>query len=129
MVEKDKEYILNVEALGYEGEGIAKIEGYPVFIAGALIGEKVKVKITKVKKSFAYGRLIEVLEESCERRKPKCSNYELCGGCTLKHLSYEGQLDFKYSRVKDCIRKIAGLDDRIVKYPIGMENVYRYRNK
>ena len=129
MVEKDKEYIFDVEALGYEGEGIAKIERYPVFIPGALIGEKVKVIITKVKKNFAYGKLIEVLEKSKERRIPKCANYNVCGGCTLQHLSYEGQLDFKFARVKDCIRKIAGLDENIVKYPIGMKNIYRYRNK
>lgn len=129
MVEKDKEYIFDVEALGYEGEGIAKIEGYPVFIPGALIGEKVKVIITKVKKNFAYGKLIEVLEKSKERRIPKCANYNICGGCTLQHLSYEGQLDFKFARVKDCIRKIGGLDENIVKYPIGMKNIYRYRNK
>ncbi|WP_294395477.1 23S rRNA (uracil(1939)-C(5))-methyltransferase RlmD, partial [uncultured Clostridium sp.] len=129
MVEKDKEYIFNIEALGYEGEGIAKIEGYPVFIAGALIGEKVKVNITKVKKNFAYGRLVEILEESPKRKKPECSIYNMCGGCTLQHLSYDGQLDYKFTRVKDCIRKIGGLDDSIVKYPIGMENMYRYRNK
>lgn len=129
MVEKDKEYIFDVEALGYEGEGIAKIDRYPVFIPGALIGEKVKVIITKVKKNFAYGKLIEVLEKSKERRIPKCANYNICGGCTLQHLSYEGQLDFKFARVKDCIRKIAGLDENIVKYPIGMKNIYRYRNK
>lgn len=129
MVEKDKEYIFNIEALGYEGEGIAKIEGYPVFIPGALIGEKVKVIITKVKKNFAYGNLLEILEESDKRRIPDCRSYNVCGGCTAQHLSYEEQLDFKFSRVKDCIRKIGGLDDSIVKYPIGMESVYRYRNK
>lgn len=129
MVEKDKEYIFNIEALGYEGEGIAKIEGYPVFIPGALIGEKVKVIITKVKKNFAYGNLLEILEESDKRRIPDCRSYNVCGGCTAQHLSYEEQLDFKFSRVKDCIRKIGGLDDSIVKYPIGMENLYRYRNK
>ena len=129
MVEKDKEYIFNIEALGYEGEGIVKIEGYPVFIPGALIGEKVKVIITKVKKNFAYGNLLEILEESDKRRIPDCRSYNVCGGCTAQHLSYEEQLDFKFSRVKDCIRKIGGLDDSIVKYPIGMENIYRYRNK
>lgn len=129
MVEKDKEYIFNIEALGYEGEGIAKIEGYPVFIPGALIGEKVKVVITKVKKNFAYGNLLEILEECDKRRIPDCRSYNVCGGCTAQHLSYEGQLDFKFSRVKDCIRKIGSLDDSIVKYPIGMENIYRYRNK
>lgn len=129
VVEKDKEYILNIEALGYEGEGIAKIDGYPVFIPGALIDEKVKVRIVKVKKNFAYGKLLEILEKSDERRVPDCRNYNVCGGCTSQHLSYEGQLNFKFGRVKDCIKKIGGLDENIVKYPIGMENIYRYRNK
>ena len=129
MLEKDREYIVNIETLGYEGEGVARIEGIPVFIQGALIGEKVKVVITKVKKKFAYGKVIEIINESPERRVPKCMNYYECGGCTLQHLSYEGQLDFKYNRVKDCVRKIAGLDDSIVKYPLGMDNEYRYRNK
>ena len=129
MVEKDKEYILDIESLGYEGEGIAKIKGYPVFIPGALIGERVRVIITKVKKNFAYGNVLEILEECDERRIPNCKSYNVCGGCTSQHLSYNGQLDFKFSRVKDCIRKIGGLDDSIVKYPIGMKNIYRYRNK
>lgn len=129
MLEKGKEYIFDIEALGYEGEGIAKVEGYPVFIPGALIGERVKAVIVRVKKNFANGKLVEVLEESKERKIPECSNYNVCGGCTSQHLNYEGQLDFKFSRVKDCIRKIGGLDENLVKYPIGMENIYRYRNK
>ena len=129
VVEKDNEYILNIEALGYEGEGIAKINGYPIFITGALIGEKVKIRIIKVKKNFAYGKLIEILEESPDRRKAKCVSYNMCGGCTLEHLSYQGQLDYKFSRVKDCIRKIGAINENVVKYPIGTEDIYRYRNK
>lgn len=129
MLEKDKEYIVNIESLGYEGEGVARIDGIPVFIPGALINEQVKIKINKVKKNFAFGKLIEVLQESEERRKSECNNFKKCGGCTLQHLTYNGQLDFKYNRVKDCIRKIAGLDENIVKYPIGMNNEFRYRNK
>ena len=63
LVEKNKEYILDVVAQGYEGEGIAKIDNtFPVFVEGALVGEKVKVKIVKSKKSFAYGKLIEIVE-------------------------------------------------------------------
>ena len=62
MVEKNKEYILDVVTQGYEGEGIAKIDNtFPVFVEGALVGEKVKVKIVKSKKSFAYGKLIEIV--------------------------------------------------------------------
>lgn len=129
MLEEKKEYIVQVKSLGYEGEGVAKIDGYPIFIPGALKNEKVKVKIVKVKKNYAYGKLIEVIDRCDERREPDCPNYEKCGGCTLEHLSYNGQLDFKCDRVKDCIRKIAGLDDKLVKYPLGVKEAYGYRNK
>lgn len=130
MVEKNKEYILNIISEGYEGEGIAKIDGYPIFIEGALCGEKVKVKIVKVKKSYAYGKLLEIIEKAEGREEPKCNNYKRCGGCLIQHMNYKKQLDFKWNRVKDCISKIGGLSEELVNYPIGMEeNPYRYRNK
>ncbi|HAT4116680.1 TPA: 23S rRNA (uracil(1939)-C(5))-methyltransferase RlmD [Clostridium perfringens] len=130
MVEKNKEYIFDIISQGYEGEGIAKIDNkYPIFIEGALKGEKVKVRIVKVNKNFAYGKLMEVLEASEERVDPPCAIYKRCGGCKLQHASYKAQLDFKWDRVKDCVSKIGKLDPSIVKYPLGMENPWRYRNK
>ena len=130
MVEKNKEYIFDIISQGYEGEGIAKIDNkYPIFIVGALKGEKVKVRIVKVNKNFAYGKLMEVLEPSEERVNPPCAIYKRCGGCKLQHASYKAQLDFKWDRVKDCVSKIGKLDPTIVKYPLGMENPWRYRNK
>jgi len=130
LIEKNKEYILDIIAEGYEGEGIAKVEGYPIFINGALKGEKVKVKIVKVKKNYAYGKLEEIIESSIDRVEPKCSNFKRCGGCSIQHMNYKKQLDFKWERVKDCISKIGGLSRDLVKYPLGMEeNPYRYRNK
>lgn len=130
MVEKNKEYIFDIISQGYEGEGIAKIDNkYPIFIEGALKGEKVKVRIVKVNKNFAYGKLIEVLEPSEERVNPPCAIYKRCGGCKLQHASYKAQLDFKWDRVKDCVSKIGKLDPSIVKYPLGMEEPWRYRNK
>ncbi|AMN31731.1 RNA methyltransferase [Clostridium perfringens] len=130
MVEKNKEYIFDIISQGYEGEGIAKIDNkYPIFIEGALKGEKVKVRIVKVNKNFAYGKLMEVLEASEERVNPPCAIYKRCGGCKLQHASYKAQLDFKWDRVNDCVSKIGKLDPSIVKYPLGMENPWRYRNK
>lgn len=129
MVEKNKEYIFDIISQGYEGEGIAKIEGYPIFIEGALTGEKVKVKIVKVKKNFAYGKLIEIIDNSSNREIPKCEYYKRCGGCSIQHMNYDSQLDFKWERVKDCISKIGGLSKELVKYPLGMEDPMRYRNK
>lgn len=129
MLEKNKEYIVKIDSLGYEGEGVAKIDRFPIFIPGALKGETVKVEIIKSKKNYAYGKLLEIIEECNERKEPECINYEKCGGCTLMHSNYEGQLNFKYNRVKECIERIGGLNGEIVKYPIGMEMPYRYRNK
>ena len=130
MVEKNKEYIFDIISQGYEGEGIAKIDNkYPIFIEGALKGEKVKVRIVKVNKNFAYGKLMEVLEASEERVNPPCAIYKRCGGCKLQHASYNAQLDFKWDRVKDCVSKIGKLDPSIVKCPLGMEEPWRYRNK
>lgn len=129
MLEKNKEYILDIVGTGYEGEGIAKIDGYPIFIEGAIEGEKVKVLIVKAKKNFAYGKLIEIIEPSSERVEPKCSYYKRCGGCSLQHMSYNKQLEYKYDRVKDCISKIGGLNKDLVKFPLGMVKPERYRNK
>jgi len=129
LVDKNEEYVVKIVDEGYEGEGIAKIEGYPIFIEGALAGETIKVKIVKVKKNYAYGRVMEIIEEAQERVEPKCVNFKKCGGCSIQHMSYKKQLDFKWERVKDCMSKIGGLSQDIVKYPLGMETPYRYRNK
>ena len=130
MIEKNKEYILDILSQGYEGEGVAKVDGYPVFIQGALQGEKIKTKIIKVKKGYAYGKIEEIINKSIDREEPKCSNYKRCGGCSIQHMNYKKQLDFKWERVKDCIEKIGGLSKNLVNYPLGMDsNPYRYRNK
>lgn len=129
MIEKNKEYILDIVNTGYEGEGIAKIDGYPIFIEGAILGEKVRVLIVKVKKSYAYGKILEIIEASKDRVEPKCKIYKRCGGCSIQHMNYRKQLDYKFERVKDCITKIGGLSSELVKYPLGMEMPERYRNK
>lgn len=130
MIEKNKEYILDIIAQGYEGEGIAKVEGnFPIFIEGALKGEKVNVRIVKVNKKFAFGKLIDIIEASPERCEAKCDLHKRCGGCKLQHSTYKEQLNFKFERVKDCITKIGKLDESIVKFPLGMEEPWRYRNK
>ena len=130
LIEKNKEYILDIVSQGYEGEGIAKInETFTVFIEGALKGERVNVRIVKSKKSFAYGKLLEVIEPSLERCEAKCSIHKRCGGCKLQYSTYKEQLNFKFERVKDCITKIGKLDESIVQFPLGMDEPWRYRNK
>lgn len=128
-VEKNKEYIMNITGMGFEGEGVGKLEDYTVFIPGALFGEKVKVKIVKVNKSYGFGRLIDILEASSKREVPVCGIYDKCGGCQLQHLSYEGQLEFKRQRVLDSIERVGKLTGVTIHETLGMEKPYRYRNK
>ena len=128
-VEKNKIYEMNIDALGSNGEGIGRIEGYTVFVEGALPGEKIKVLIVKVKKNYGYGKLMEILEVSPERREPMCPVAKQCGGCQLQHLSYEAELAYKTREVRDVMERIGGIKDVEVKPALGMEDPWRYRNK
>jgi 23S rRNA (uracil1939-C5)-methyltransferase len=128
-VEKNKEYVVSVQGLGYEGEGVSKIDNFTVFIPGALQNEKVRIKIVKINKNFGFGKLMEVLEPSEDRAEPECGIYKRCGGCQLQHLSYDAQLKFKKNRVEDCLKRIGKLDSFVLHDTIGMSNPYRYRNK
>ncbi|APM41341.1 23S rRNA (uracil(1939)-C(5))-methyltransferase RlmD [Clostridium kluyveri] len=141
-IDKNKEYVLTIDGMGYQGEGVGKIEGFTIFVPGAIQGEKVRVKAVKVNKNFAFGKLMEVAEASKYRATPTCSIYKRCGGCQLQHVSYNGQLFFKENRVKDCLERIGKLQvisgeqsihqhEAVTNlyHTIGMENPYRYRNK
>lgn len=127
-VEKNKDYVLNIDNLGFEGEGVGRINNFTVFVPDALPGEEVEVKIVKVSKNFAFGKLLKVIRQSEKRVEPLCS-LKRCGGCQLMHLSYDAQLEFKRQRVEDSIKRIGKLNDVTVHKTIGMENPYRYRNK
>ena len=128
-VEKNKDYFMEITDIGNEGEGIGKIDGFTVFVKDALPSEKIKVRITKVNKSFAFGRLMEIIEPSKHRVEPKCPVYKRCGGCSLQHLSYDEQLKFKTKKVKDVLERIGGFENADVNDAIGMENPFHYRNK
>ncbi|WPC41620.1 23S rRNA (uracil(1939)-C(5))-methyltransferase RlmD [Clostridium sp. JS66] len=130
-INKNEEYDMNITGMGYEGEGVGKINDFTVFVPGALLNERVKVKIVKVNKNFAFAKLVEVIEASEHRTEPVCSIYKRCGGCQLQHYSYQAQLDFKKQRVKDCIERIGKLkiSELILHDTIGMNDPYRYRNK
>ncbi len=128
-VVKNQDYLVDIQGLGFEGEGVCKISNFTVFVPEALPGEKVKIKIVKVNKNYGFGKLVEILEPSKDRIEPQCSIYKRCGGCQLQHLSYKAQLEYKKSRVYDCLTRIGGLEDFNLHDTIGMEKPYRYRNK
>lgn len=128
MVEKNREYVTNILDMTHEGAGVAKIDGFAVFVDGAITGETVKIKIVKVTKNFAYGKLIEIIEASGNRRPVSCENFKKCGGCSLLHMSYPATLEFKRKVVKDSFKRI-GHRDVEVEETLGMEEPYAYRNK
>jgi 23S rRNA (uracil1939-C5)-methyltransferase len=129
-VVKNQEYLIDIKGFGFEGEGVGRINNFTVFVEGALKGETVKVKIVKVNKNFAFGKLLDIVVKSEERVEPKCEIYKRCGGCQLQHLSYEGQLKFKKERVIDCLERIGKISGSLVKDTLGMEgSELRYRNK
>ncbi len=128
-IKKNEEYIVDVIDNGYEGEGIAKINNFTIFIPGAIKGEKVKIIIVKVNSSHAFGKIIEFISTSNTRNnKIDCITYKRCGGCNLRHILYEDTLKLKTEIVKNLVNK--NLKNKvIVKETIGMEDPYNYRNK
>lgn len=120
---------IEITGLGSSGEGVGKVNGFTVFVKGALPGEKVKVKLFQVKKSYASGSILEIVQPSAQRVEPQCPFYKNCGGCQLQHLSYEGQLAVKRQQVKDALERIGHIEGCEVLPVIGMENPWHYRNK
>lgn len=110
-MEKNQEYEMTIEDLGNDGEGIGHIDGMAVFVKDAVPGDRIRVRIVKVKKQYAYGRVMEVLSPSPDRVEPRCPKARQCGGCTLQHVSYEAQLIYKWNKVKSCLERIGGLTD------------------
>lgn len=125
---KNQQYNVEIIDNGYEGEGIAKINNFTIFVPGALKGEKIKILIVKVLSSHAYGKIIEILEKSDKRQEPDCITYKRCGGCNLRHIKYEETLKMKQLAVQNLVNKT--LKNKIsVEKTIGMDEPYYYRNK
>lgn len=130
MLSKNKEYIVDIVDIGQGGVGIGKYEGFTVFVDGGLVQDKIKVKITKSKKNYAVGDIVEIIEKSPFRVERKCSeSLRQCGGCQIQELDYQKQLDVKTNEVKQVISRIGKLDDVIIHDTLGMEHPFRYRNK
>lgn len=128
-VKKGQQIEMKITSLGSSGEGVGKYENFTVFVKGALVGEAIKVQITLIKKTYAIGRLVEILEPAKDRVKPLCLVYEQCGGCQLQHSSYEGQLAVKRQQVRDAMTRIGHLPHVEVLPTMPCENPWNYRNK
>lgn len=125
---------VEITGLNHEGAGVGRIEGYTLFVKGALTGERVRARVDHVKKSFGFAHLVEVLEQSASRAMPPCPLYDRCGGCSLQHLAYEEQLRHKRQIVMDNLQRIGGFslegEGAVTVHPtLGMSEPWRYRNK
>ncbi len=127
-VEKNKEYIVDIIDNGFQGEGIAKIDGFTIFIPNAIKGEKIKILIVKVLASHAFGKIIEIIKQSDHREESDCTTYKRCGGCSLRHIKYNETLKIKQNAVQSLVNKT--LENKLkVEETLGMDKPYHYRNK
>ncbi|WP_379163250.1 23S rRNA (uracil(1939)-C(5))-methyltransferase RlmD [Paenibacillus sp. sgz5001063] len=116
-VNKNDEVLLDIIGMTHEGEGVGRVEGFTLFVQGALPGEKVRAKVLKTKKQYGYAKLLELVRPSSDRTQPPCPIYDQCGGCQLQHMDYTAQLAWKRQLVVDNLQRIgklqvAGASDR-----------------
>ncbi|KMY56008.1 RNA methyltransferase [Bacillus sp. FJAT-27231] len=128
-VQKNQVIDVEFEDLTHDGNAVAKVEGYPLFVAGALPGETGRIQVTKINKGYGFGRLMELFERSPHRVDVPAADLHKYGGTQLQHISYEGQLQFKEKQVREVLTRIGKLEDVKVHPVLGMEEPWYYRNK
>ena len=126
----EKNKIYRAEIVGYtsEGSSIARIQDMVVFIPGGAVGDHCEVKIIKVAKNYAVGRIEKIIISSKNRIEPECPQASKCGGCCYWHITYEEELRAKAAKVHDAIQRIGGvtMEPEAV---IGSDRIHSYRNK
>ena len=132
-LKKNQEVSLTIEDFTKEGEGLGKYQGFPLFVKDTVIGDEVKVSITKLKKNYGYARLVEIIKPSEDRVTPLCPVARQCGGCKLQQISYDKQLHFKKGLVEGCLTRIGGFEKEDIEQKMepvyGMKEPWHYRNK
>ncbi len=129
MLKKDDQVTIEIEDIGTDGAGIGKADGYTLFVKDAVIGDIIKAKVIKAKKTYGYARLMEIITPSKDRVEPVCPVARQCGGCQIQQMSYDAQLKYKQKLVRDNLARIGGITDCEVLPVIGMDNPFNYRNK
>lgn len=127
-MQKNDEIVLQITDYTNEGSGVGRFDGMAVFVPLTAVGDTVKVKILKVKKTYAYGKAMEIIEPSADRISPDCEVFNKCGGCVYRHISYEAECNFKSQMVYEVIKRVGGVDMKPQKM-ICAENINSYRNK
>jgi 23S rRNA (uracil1939-C5)-methyltransferase len=129
----DDEVELSIESLAYGGNGVARLDGFVVFVRRGFPGDRVRARITKVKRGFAEALATEVLEPSPLRVDAPCAHYPACGGCRFQDLSYEAQVSAKEAQVRDAMVRIARIPAEVIDPAlepiVPAESIFHYRNK
>ena len=127
-VQKNDRLTVTIEDLTHDGNGVAKVDGYPLFIQGALPDETAEVHVLKTLKNYGFAKIVRITSPSPDRVDAPCEYFAQCGGCQLQHMTYEGQLKWKQKMVENVMRRI-GKIDAPVHATKGMAEPWRYRNK
>ncbi len=126
---KNTEHTKIIDAMTSDGSGIARIDGYTVFIPGAITGDTVRFLVVKENKKYGFGKMLEIINPSPDRVAPECATFSKCGGCTLQAMDYNAQLEFKRKKVYDAITRIGGFTNIKDVDIIPSSPCYGYRNK
>lgn len=127
-VKKNDEFIIDITDVTNEGNGVGRYEGMAVFVPLTAVGDKALVKAIKVKKSYAIGKLIKIINPSEYRIDNDCEAFKSCGGCVFRHISYEAECCLKENKVYEAVKRIGGVD--LKPSPIiSADNIKGYRNK
>ena len=128
MLVKNQIYEAVITDYTAEGQGVAHIEGCAVFVPNAIAGERVRIRVEKAQKTWAAGKIVEILEKSPHRVNRECPVAKLCGGCDFWHMDYAEETRMKAERVRSCLNRIAG--ESLTEIPIlAAPTCYGYRNK
>jgi 23S rRNA (uracil1939-C5)-methyltransferase len=128
-VTRDQELDLRIDSLAFGGNGVARLDGYVVFVRRGLPGDRVRARVTKVKRSHAEALAVEVLEPGPQRVEAPCPHFGACGGCRFQDLAYEAQLEAKQAQIVDSLRRLGGIAEPPVGPIVTSSSIYGYRNK
>src|SRR5581483_1546359 len=128
-VQRDQELELTIDSLAYGGNGVARLDGFVVFVRRGLPGDTVRARVTKVQRRHAEALATEVVRPGPQRVDAPCAHYPACGGCRFQDLAYEAQVEAKHRWVEDSLQRLAGLDELPLEEIVPAESQFRYRNK
>ena len=128
-VRPDDELELRIESLAYGGNGVARLNGFVVFVRRGLPGDVVRARVTRVKRNHAEALALEVVEAGAPRVEAPCEHYPACGGCRFQDLAYDSQLEAKAAQVEEALRRIGRVEDPPLEPIVPAESSFHYRNK